>query len=209
MKESQEQAKLQKEKEDLSEEVDRCKAECAVMSKEKSETEKSHLRLKEKLQQIEKELTKTEALLEAALRERSAVDGKLGKATSELELAVKKAAIQERVLARGEAKYQEREEDIRVLKLEVKRLRHEETLLVSFHNVFCFNISLDINLGRNKKSEKKQNKKSCANRDIFSNFCKVILTLDFFTPKRNILIANGILRKRNLKYISYNVLLSR
>ncbi len=31
---------------------------------------------------------------------------------------------------RGESKYQEREEDIRVLKLEVKRLRHDETLLV-------------------------------------------------------------------------------
>jgi chromosome segregation ATPase len=110
------------------------------MSKEKSDTEKSHLRLKEKLQQVEKELTKTEALLEAALRERSAVDGKLGKATSDLELANKKAAIQERVLARGESKYQEREEDIRVLKLEVKRLRHEETLLVSLasYTLICY-----------------------------------------------------------------------
>jgi len=130
VKEGQEQAKLQKEKEDLSGEVDRCKVECATMSKEKAETEKSHLRLKEKLQQVEKELTKTEGLLEAALRERSAVDGKLGKVTSELEVANKKIGIQERVLARGESKYQEREEDIRVLKLEVKRLRHEETLLV-------------------------------------------------------------------------------
>ena len=64
------------------------------------------------------------------MRERSAVDGKLGRVTTDLELANKKVGVQERVLARGESKYQEREEDIRVLKLEVKRLRHEETLLV-------------------------------------------------------------------------------
>jgi hypothetical protein len=56
--------------------------------------------------QVEKELTKTEGLLEAALRERGAVDNKLGKVHSELEAANKKVAIQERVLARGEAKYQ-------------------------------------------------------------------------------------------------------
>ena len=35
-------------------------------------------------------------------------DGKLGKVSSDLEQANKKVAIQERVLARGESKYQER-----------------------------------------------------------------------------------------------------
>ena len=132
VKEGQEQARLQKEKEELSGEVERSKAECAKMRIEKAETEKSHVRIKEKLQQVEKELTRTEGLLEVALRERGAVDNKLGKVVSDLEAALKKVAIQERVLARGESKYQEREEDIRVLKLEVKRLRHEETLLVIF-----------------------------------------------------------------------------
>ena len=58
------------------------------------------------------------------------MDGKLGRVITDLEMANKKVGVQERVLARGESKYQEREEDIRVLKLEVKRLRHEETLLV-------------------------------------------------------------------------------
>lgn len=43
MKESQEQAKLQKEKEELSEEVQKRKDECATMKIQKSETEKSHL----------------------------------------------------------------------------------------------------------------------------------------------------------------------
>ena len=63
------------------------------------------------------------------------MDGKLGRVTTDLELANKKVGVQERVLARGESKYQEREEDIRVLKLEVKRLRHEETLLVRGHSL--------------------------------------------------------------------------
>ena len=138
VKEGQEQARLQKEKEELSGEVERSKAECAKMRIEKAETEKSHVRIKEKLQQVEKELTKTEALLEASLRERGAVDNKLGKVAADLEAALKKVAVQERVLARGESKYQEREEDIRVLKLEVKRLRHEETLLVSPNSDFLY-----------------------------------------------------------------------
>ena len=120
VKEGQEQTRLQKEKEELS----------GRMSQEKAETEKSHLRIKEKLQQVEKELSKTQGLLEVALRERGAVDNKFGKVVSDLDAANKKVAIQERVLARGESKYQEREEDIRVLKLEVKRLRHDEAILV-------------------------------------------------------------------------------
>lgn len=130
VKEGQEQTRLQKEKEELSGEVERSKIECARMSQEKAETEKSHLRIKEKLQQVEKELSKTQGLLEVALRERGAVDNKFGKVVSDLDAANKKVAIQERVLARGESKYQEREEDIRVLKLEVKRLRHDEAILV-------------------------------------------------------------------------------
>ena len=41
----------------------------------------------------------------------------------------RKTLVQERVLARGEAKYQERIEDIRVLKMEMKRLKQEEVIL--------------------------------------------------------------------------------
>ena len=58
VKEGQEQTRLQKEKEELSGEVERSKIECARMSQEKAETEKSHLRIKEKLQQVEKELSR-------------------------------------------------------------------------------------------------------------------------------------------------------
>ena len=45
-----------------------------------------------------------------------------------MEVLKRKASIQETVLARGEEKYQERIEDIRVLKLEIKRMRQDEAM---------------------------------------------------------------------------------
>ena len=43
---------------------------------------------------------------------------------------LKKINVQERALQRGESEYKEREEDVRVLKIEVKRLRTEESALI-------------------------------------------------------------------------------
>ena len=58
------------------------------------------------------------------------MDKRLAKSKSETASCSRRAVIQEKVLSRGESKYQERVEDIRVLKLEVKRLKQEETLLI-------------------------------------------------------------------------------
>lgn len=63
-------------------------------------------------------------------QERSILDKKLAKAKAESIAHSRRSAIQEKVLARGESKYQERVEDIRILKLEVKRLKQEEMLLI-------------------------------------------------------------------------------
>lgn len=44
-------------------------------------------------------------------------------------MLLRKNVVQDKVLSRGEGRYSERLEDIRVLKLEIKRLRQEETVL--------------------------------------------------------------------------------
>ena len=58
------------------------------------------------------------------------MDKKLSKSKVETESAIRRAAIQDKVLSRGESKYGERVEDIRILKLEIKRLKQEEALLI-------------------------------------------------------------------------------
>ena len=72
-----------------------------------------------------KELNETSEKLEKSIKERTALNKKLGQISEKLNALEKKLGVQERANARGESLYKEREEDIRVLKLEVKRLRHE------------------------------------------------------------------------------------
>jgi chromosome segregation ATPase len=85
--------------------------------------------MRDRLRQVEDDLSKAKVALEKALRERSQLDHKLAVVTTENSALTKKASVQERVLDRGESMYQEKEEDIRVLKLEIKRLRHDEAYL--------------------------------------------------------------------------------
>ena len=73
--------------------------------------------------------------MEKSIKERTALNKKLGQISEKLNALEKKLGVQERANARGESLYKEREEDIRVLKLEVKRLRHEEEVVYSSHVV--------------------------------------------------------------------------
>ena len=99
------------------------------MATSKNETERSHLMLRDRLKQVDDQLTKTKCQLEKVLRERASLDNKLAKVVADNEAFKKKVDVMERALNRGECLYKEREEDVRVLKLEVKRLRQEEANL--------------------------------------------------------------------------------
>ena len=82
-----------------------------------------------------KELNETSEKLEKFIKERTALNKKLGQISEKLNALEKKLGVQERANARGESLYKEREEDIRVLKLEVKRLRHEEEVVYSYAKI--------------------------------------------------------------------------
>ena len=99
------------------------------MALSKSETERSHLMLRDRLKQVDDELTKAQVHLEKVLRERAQLDNKLANVNALNDNLNKKVDVQEKAMTRGEAMYKEREEDIRVLKLEIKRLRQEESYL--------------------------------------------------------------------------------
>merc|ERR1712141_353124 len=67
--------------------------------------------------------------LEQVITERDILGTQLVRRNDELALLYEKIKIQQSVLNKGEVQYNQRLEDIRVLKLEIKKLRREKTIL--------------------------------------------------------------------------------
>ncbi|EDQ90363.1 uncharacterized protein MONBRDRAFT_2444, partial [Monosiga brevicollis MX1] len=61
--------------------------------------------------------------------ERDALGSQLIRRNDELALVYEKLRLQQTALTKGEAQYRERQEDIKLLKLEIKRLKRERSLL--------------------------------------------------------------------------------
>ena len=104
-----------------------------------------------------KELNETSEKLEKSIKERTALNKKLGQISEKLNALEKKLGVQERANARGESLYKEREEDIRVLKLEVKRLRHEEEVILHY----TFTLQDNFILPTRREGVKKFPKPAC------------------------------------------------
>lgn len=87
----------------------------------------------EKLRKIvaEAQIEHTKALkqLEVVLTERDVLGTQLIRRNEELALVYEKIRIQQSTLNKGELQYNERISDIRILKMEIKRLRREKTIL--------------------------------------------------------------------------------
>lgn len=94
VKESQEQVRLEKEKDELITQVEKARASAKEMAAAKSETERSHELLKDRVKLVEDDLSKARTHLEKALRERSQLDNKMALVASELESAKRKASVQ-------------------------------------------------------------------------------------------------------------------
>ena len=67
--------------------------------------------------------------LDQVISERDILGTQLVRRNDELALLYEKIKIQQSVLNKGEVQYNQRLEDIRVLKLEIKKLRREKTIL--------------------------------------------------------------------------------
>ncbi len=112
-REAADQIKLIKEKEELAAELEKAR-EDTVSTKEKCrELEKNLSLVSDRQRATQAELDKSRSQLEQSHRERGLVDARLSRKAEENEALRKQVQVQEKVLARGEAKYQERMEDIR------------------------------------------------------------------------------------------------
>ncbi|KAK5644587.1 hypothetical protein RI129_005887 [Pyrocoelia pectoralis] len=121
--------KITKDKENLRVELDNSLSTIKELKNEilemKTEEKRLHKVISESDRKI-KELTKD---LETLMNERDILGSQLVRRNDELALLYEKIRILQSTLQRGEAHYERRLEDIRLLKVEVKRLRQEKLLL--------------------------------------------------------------------------------
>jgi len=129
VKEHLEHQRVEKEKDTL-------KAELQLMKKEASES-KSYIeqqqteerKLLKIIQEADSERLRQKKELDQVISERDILGTQLVRRNDELALLYEKIKIQKSTLDKGEIQYRQRIEDIRLLKLEIKKLRREKHIL--------------------------------------------------------------------------------
>ena len=127
--ESQGKSKVMREKDGLAKDIEKVKADAREADNLRSDSEKKVKRLEERMRGLEGEMTVVQADLEKSVSKREVLNAKLATKTQEIEVLQRKVDVQQKVNERGEANYNERIEDVRLLRLEVKRLKEEIAFL--------------------------------------------------------------------------------
>ena len=127
--ESQGKSKVMREKDGLAKDIEKVKADAREADNLRSDSEKKVKRLEEQMRGLEGEMTVVKADLEKSVSKREVLNAKLAAKTQEIEVLQRKVDVQQKVNERGEANYNERQEDVRLLRLEVKRLKEEIAFL--------------------------------------------------------------------------------
>jgi chromosome segregation ATPase len=130
VKEHFEHLRVDKEKEALVTETNRLKHQAKLDKSliENQETEAGKLR--QIIQDADEERQRQKKQLDQVVNERDILGAQLIRRNDELALLYEKIKTQQAILNKGEVQYKERFEDIRVLKLEIKKMRREKRLLM-------------------------------------------------------------------------------
>merc|ERR1712150_136755 len=129
VKQNQEYKALEKEKESLVAERNKLRQKAVetkgIISNQATEQRK----LLKIIADADQEHSKQKKELDQVISERDILGTQLVRRNDELALLYEKIKIQQSTLNKGEIQYKSRQEDIRLLKLEVKRLRREKNIL--------------------------------------------------------------------------------
>ncbi|KAJ9584993.1 hypothetical protein L9F63_020654, partial [Diploptera punctata] len=121
--------KSEKEKETLKLEIKKLKTELKDSKEQIRTLLVKENKLQKAISDADKESKKQKKALEQIVNEREILGTKLAKKNDELSLLYEKINLLQNILNRGEQQYSERLDDIRLLKLEVKKLMHERNVL--------------------------------------------------------------------------------
>lgn len=129
VKEHFEHLKVEKEKDSLKAELNRLRQQSEVAQQYISSQESEEQKLRHIISEADLERMKQKKELDQVINERDILGTQLIRRNDELALLYEKIKIQQSTLNKGEIQYRERMEDIRVLKLEIRKLRREKVIL--------------------------------------------------------------------------------
>jgi hypothetical protein len=120
---------VDKEKEHLKMELDQMKKNAAETKAYIDAQQSEERKLLKIIQEADAERLRQKKQLEKIIQERDILGTQLVRRNDELALLYEKIKIQQSTLNKGELQYKARIEDIRILKLEIKRLRRERKIM--------------------------------------------------------------------------------
>ncbi len=120
---------MEKEKEKLKAELQQMKKDAAETKAYIDAQQAEERKLLKIIQEADAERSRQKKQLEQVIQERDILGTQLVRRNDELALLYEKIKIQHSTLNKGEIQYKARIEDLRILKLEIKRLRREKKIL--------------------------------------------------------------------------------
>ncbi|CAH3156481.1 cilia- and flagella-associated protein 58-like [Pocillopora verrucosa] len=129
VKEHLEHQRVEKEKDALKAELQRMKQQAAESKAYIEQQEVEERKLLKIISEADAERLRQKKELDQVISERDILGTQLVRRNDELALLYEKIKIQQSTLNKGEIQYRQRLEDIRLLKLEIKKLRREKNIL--------------------------------------------------------------------------------
>lgn len=120
---------VEKEKEHLKSELKQMKLDAEATKAYIDSQQIEERKLLKIIQEADSERLRQKKQLDQVIQERDILGTQLVRRNDELALLYEKIKIQQSTLNKGEIQYKSRVEDIRILKLEIKRLRREKKIL--------------------------------------------------------------------------------
>ncbi|VEL34298.1 unnamed protein product [Protopolystoma xenopodis] len=129
VRENLDRQRIEKEKDQLTAELQRMRIQAAENRAYIEAQEAEERKLLRIISEAEMERTKQKKELEQVVSERDILGTQLVRRNDELALLYEKIRIQQSILNKGEAEYNKRLDDVRLLKTEIRRQRREKALL--------------------------------------------------------------------------------
>jgi chromosome segregation ATPase len=129
VKENSERQRVDKEKDQIAQQLQRMENQAKENKAYIEAQEAENHKLAKVIADTDAERLRQKKQLDQVISERDILGTQLVRRNDELSLLYEKIKIQQSILNKGEAQYNQRREDIRVLKLEIRKLRREKTLL--------------------------------------------------------------------------------
>ncbi|CAL7944366.1 unnamed protein product [Xylocopa violacea] len=123
-------SKVEKEREGLKVDLQSSRKEVSELKQDMESMKQEEKSLRQVIQRAETDIGRHKKDIDNVMNERDILGTQLVRRNDELSLQYNRIKVLQGTLQRGEAEYNQRLEDIRLLKLEVKKLRTEKTLLM-------------------------------------------------------------------------------